>query len=682
LTVGVANLRALGAATLSGGGTIVLDFGSIDKAGASSATLVNADNTIRGTGFIGHQDLRFVNEAQGRIVAEDSTLVINSGRGFRNAGLLAAGGVDLSSRGTIILSGQDGGTFDNRSGTISVADSNSRLKLVQGAVIAGGTIFGPTGTPEPTISIPEGEVAALNGVRVFGRTEIDGILRVAERTDGSGFFRVRGGAYVEVDRSATFGFGHNWSMDDGTTIRVLPGGGLASGGIGGELVNEGVISGAGNLGINTLRITNDGSIRADQGTAQTPQVLNVNPSPEGLLNTGVMEAGAFGMLQLTGAGGGSFAQEGGGVIRAADPGSNVHLFDNAQISGGQLGAGAGSISVAFGTITLQDLTSHANLALLGVSTLMINGNVVNNGTIATPFAGRVVVAGNLSLDGGGAGHFASNGSLVVNSGGQLDANMIQGTGTTTVQSGGTLRAHAIRQNRLTIADGASVQLKHATPGTADPSRLGTMTIGAAPAFLDVANRVLILDQSGAAALNMLRAHVVSGYSGGAWDGPGVNSSDAATDPAHGVGYGEANAIFTSFPATYFGQTIDSTTLLLTYTRYGDANLDRVVNLEDFNRLAANFGQNNRLWTQGDFTYDELVNLADFNRLAGNFGLSASGPDVTPQDWAALAAAVPEPGPLLPLLALGLFNHLSGRSRPGGPSCDCEVALPRRRRTCS
>jgi hypothetical protein len=69
-----------------------------------------------------------------------------------------------------------------------------------------------------------------------------------------------------------------------------------------------------------------------------------------------------------------------------------------------------------------------------------------------------------------------------------------------------------------------------------------------------------------------------------------------------------------------------------------------VNLTDFNRLASNFGlATGAVWTQGDFTHDGVINLTDFNRLAANFGLSAVGPDVTPQDWSALAAAVPEPG---------------------------------------
>jgi hypothetical protein len=77
----------------------------------------------------------------------------------------------------------------------------------------------------------------------------------------------------------------------------------------------------------------------------------------------------------------------------------------------------------------------------------------------------------------------------------------------------------------------------------------------------------------------------------------------------------------------------------------------VVNLNDFNRLAANFGSTSAVWSQGDFTYDGVVNLDDFNRLAANFGLSAAGTEVTPGDWAALAAAVPEP--LAPALVAAL-----------------------------
>jgi hypothetical protein len=58
---------------------------------------------------------------------------------------------------------------------------------------------------------------------------------------------------------------------------------------------------------------------------------------------------------------------------------------------------------------------------------------------------------------------------------------------------------------------------------------------------------------------------------------------------------------------------------------GDATRDARVNLDDFNVLAANFGQDNRTFSQGDFNYDGRVNLDDFNILASRFGTAVSAP---------------------------------------------------------
>ena len=76
-----------------------------------------------------------------------------------------------------------------------------------------------------------------------------------------------------------------------------------------------------------------------------------------------------------------------------------------------------------------------------------------------------------------------------------------------------------------------------------------------------------------------------------------------------------------------------------------------------------FGGTGRYWSQGDFNYDGLVNLADFNLLAGRFGQSAAGPGVTPQDWAALASAVPEPAAAVSLLACAGSSAARRRRRP-------------------
>jgi hypothetical protein len=76
---------------------------------------------------------------------------------------------------------------------------------------------------------------------------------------------------------------------------------------------------------------------------------------------------------------------------------------------------------------------------------------------------------------------------------------------------------------------------------------------------------------------------------------------------------------------------------------GDANFDGVVNLNDFNALAANFGATGgATWQQGDFNFDGMVNLNDFNLLASNFGDTISAPGAAPVAGAAPGAAVPEP----------------------------------------
>ena len=80
----------------------------------------------------------------------------------------------------------------------------------------------------------------------------------------------------------------------------------------------------------------------------------------------------------------------------------------------------------------------------------------------------------------------------------------------------------------------------------------------------------------------------------------------------------------SFPATSLGESIDNTAVLVRYTLYGDADLSRIVNLADFNRLAGNFGLSGTRWSQANFDYDSITDLSDFNLLAGNFGLTLSG----------------------------------------------------------
>jgi hypothetical protein len=137
---------------------------------------------------------------------------------------------------------------------------------------------------------------------------------------------------------------------------------------------------------------------------------------------------------------------------------------------------------------------------------------------------------------------------------------------------------------------------------------------------------MIIDYTSASPIVAVQQLLTSGYAGGAWNGNGIFSSVAAASGT-AIGYAESAEVFASFPATFSGQSVDDTAILLKHTFYGDANLDGTVNLIDFNRLAFNFGQSPRRWIHGNLDFDSDVDLIDFNRLASRFGSTGLSPEV-------------------------------------------------------
>jgi hypothetical protein len=235
---------------------------------------------------------------------------------------------------------------------------------------------------------------------------------------------------------------------------------------------------------------------------------------------------------------------------------------------------------------------------------------------------------------------------------------ITSAGRTIAKAGpGRLDLSAINAAGLTVNAGTAMLLSGG--GT---SRVQDLTIagGTTPtARLDMTDNAMVVDYTGGSPLSTIQAQIAFAYSSGSWNGNGIGSS-LANATEFGVGYAEASGLSSVPPI--FG-SVDSTAVLMRRTRYGDANLDGQVTLQDFNALASNFGTSGKGWHQGDFNYDFTVNLQDFNRLAANFGLSA-GPDgvVDPQDWAALASAIPEPGTGAGVLVLGAAPLIGGRRR--------------------
>jgi len=107
----------------------------------------------------------------------------------------------------------------------------------------------------------------------------------------------------------------------------------------------------------------------------------------------------------------------------------------------------------------------------------------------------------------------------------------------------------------------------------------------------------------------LRADIIAGRNGGAWDGTtGITSSVAAADTRFGVGY-----------------VIDGTSgsASVAWAALGDSNLDGLWNFDDILALFPNYNADGSFtWQEGDFTYDSLVNFDDILALFPNYG----GPD--------------------------------------------------------
>ena len=126
------------------------------------------------------------------------------------------------------------------------------------------------------------------------------------------------------------------------------------------------------------------------------------------------------------------------------------------------------------------------------------------------------------------------------------------------------------------------------------------------------NTLLINYGSGSDPIASVRASIASGYAGGSWTGPGITSTAAqANAGSYGLGYADS-----SDPGNPAG--LASGTIEIKYTLLGDANLDGVVNAEDFTLFSENLSRSGMMWDQGDFNYDGAVNGEDFTLIVEQF----------------------------------------------------------------
>jgi hypothetical protein len=176
-------------------------------------------------------------------------------------------------------------------------------------------------------------------------------------------------------------------------------------------------------------------------------------------------------------------------------------------------------------------------------------------------------------------------------------------------AGGSLRFSASQHlSNLTIT-GGSVGFASSVSGAV----LSVNSLSLAGGSLDLGANGMIMDYSGATPIATFRGYLTSGFNSGAWNGAGIWSTAANADSAHlhGLGYAEASALGIG---SFMGQQVDTTAIVIRYTRYGDNNLDGTVDVgNDFNLFLDGLAARGSSWVQGDYTYDGKIDLGnDFN----------------------------------------------------------------------
>jgi hypothetical protein len=145
--------------------------------------------------------------------------------------------------------------------------------------------------------------------------------------------------------------------------------------------------------------------------------------------------------------------------------------------------------------------------------------------------------------------------------------------------------------------------------------------------------------------------------GGDWTGKGITSSTAAAangaqPDSRSLGYADNSALPLGAYTKFHGAAVDDTSILIAFTRTGDANLDGVVNDDDVTIVGASYapGAPQPSWALGDFDYNGFVDDDDVTLLGAFYNPSAPPLAAPAVVGGNSVTAVPEPSTIW--LAIG------------------------------
>jgi hypothetical protein len=177
------------------------------------------------------------------------------------------------------------------------------------------------------------------------------------------------------------------------------------------------------------------------------------------------------------------------------------------------------------------------------------------------------------------------------------------------------------------------------------------------ATFDLTDSAAIVDYTEASPVATVREKILAGRDGaglrGAWTGTGITSSTAAAansvqPDSRSLGYADNATLPLGAYASFHGAAVDDTSILISLTRTGDANLDGVVNDDDVTIVGATYapGVPQPHWALGDFDYNGFVDDDDVTLLGVFYDPAGEPLFGPPRAETANVVAVPEPRTIL------------------------------------
>ena len=309
----------------------------------------------------------------------------------------------------------------------------------------------------------------------------------------------------------------------------------------------------------------------------------------------------------------------GGLVKV---GAGVLVLSGANTYGGGTNISGGTV-VATNAAAFGPASNTTGVAVNGGARLVLGGLAAPTATVALPQ--------NVTFSAGGTLQLAPTPNF---SSGGVTGVTVAGSGVVALTIGAN-PADGVTHGLLTTGSVNFASAGNASGGSLDVGRND----------LDITGQTV----------STVTALVASAFNGGAWNGPGIASSAAASDPKHLTALGVIANDNGSGPIyggggagspTFDGSSPGATDTLVKFTYYGDTNLDGVVNAADYTRIDAGFVNHLTGWFNGDLNYDGVVDGSDyalmdnaFNQQPGAIPSLVAAPATS---LAGGAVAVPEP----------------------------------------